>query len=290
MDHFQSKLLHEEPLASQLKEAYAVPFEHDIREALTRLEEYLPLTGERRHPLSEQPERYVWTRKHHVIPVRSDTVRTHIECDNNVMWTHRKGFARILHKIQCDNMLAKAHDLASKFKPDLKGPLSMDDVLSAKDQLQAHAPGMDMHLHLDQDSFNSIKTSPWVYLTRRSNDASSYDAYRGTVETEREGFKIHLWVVPPSLLQRGFHTVNFMTTHGGILFQEYPHPFIATEDVNSWCEDGNTAIILGDVVVIHTHKTYADDPCYYMHQLFSMSIGDQNAIVRLPDSVEPDPA
>lgn len=267
-------LLHEEPLASQLKDAYAVRLEHDIRDALTRIEEYLPLIG--------HSEGYYMTRKHHAGPDNPKSTR--IDCLDYVMGMHRKNFARVLHKIQCDNMLARAHDLASKFKPDLKGPLRMDDVLSAKNQLQAHAPGMDMHLHLDQDSFNSIKTSPGVYLTRRNNDASSYDAYRGTIETEREGFKIHLWVAPFSLVQRGFSTVNFMTTYGGILFREYPI------EENVQCENGYTAINLGGMVVDYKHSAYLPEPRYFMHHRFSMSIGDERAIVRLPDSVEPDPA
>ncbi len=281
--NFQTKILHEEPQASELREAYAIWFKYDICEAMTCAEDYLPLIGHPKHPpLPGHPEQYTWSREHLVTPVRSDTVSTRIDCRNNVMGTSRKGFARILHKIRCDNILIEAHALASKLEPYSEGPLTMEDVLSAKNRLQTHAPGLTMNLHLDLESFNNIRTSPGVYLAHRSYDEASYDAYRGSIEAEGEEFKIHLWVAPSSLTQRGFRTVNFMTTHGGILFQEYPHPFIATENVNSWCKDGSTAIILGNIVVLHTHESCADDPCYYMHQMFSMTIGDENAIIRLP--------
>jgi hypothetical protein len=256
-----------------LLEAYATWFKYDICEAMTDAEDYLPLLG--------RPGGYVWTIGHPATPMKSNTLFTRIDCHNNVMETSRKGFARILHKIRCDNILIEAHALASKLEPCLEGPLTMEDVLSAKNRLQAHAPGLAMHLHLNLESFNNIRTSPGIYLAHR-NDAFSYDAYRGTIEAEGEKFKIHLWVAPPSIVQRGASTVNFMTTHGGILFQEHPHPFITKGYVKSWCSNGDTAIRLGNIVVLNTHESCADDPCYYMHQMFSMSIGDENAIIRLP--------
>lgn len=271
--------------ALRLREAYLNPYMHDVVLALTKYKDYLSLTG--------NPAGYDWT-KNYASDV--ELACTIIKCNPKdvISEADTTKIAHLLHKVRCDDILAKAHSLAAQApnRMSIDKYVTTDHIMCAKDRLQAHAPGQPLHLHLDQTSFDVIKHTPGISLCAKSPNHTSYDAYRGTLSTPREEFLIHIWVTPTTLTQRDIPTTKFMTTHGGLLFRSYDANRIRpqAEYDSSKYQTKPFVLELCDLILGHRSVETQEhtEEHILVYRQFSMSIGNPEAIIAFPHRAKSD--